>query len=130
MSIQSEQLKERSITFAVAVLRLIDHLPRRPGPDVISRQLAKSATSIAANYGSACTARSRQEFIAKLCIVVEEAEESVYWLDLLRRAEIPSGASTDSLRMEAGELRAVFAKSLGTARSNLRNSRVTMKVND
>ncbi|OFW15730.1 MAG: hypothetical protein A3F69_01970 [Acidobacteria bacterium RIFCSPLOWO2_12_FULL_66_10] len=105
MSIQSEELKERSMAFAVAALKLIEHLPRRPGPDVISRQLAKSATSVAANYGSACTARSRQEFIAKMCIVVEEAEESVYWLDLLRRAQILPGAVIDPLRMEASELK-------------------------
>ena len=121
MSTQSEALKERSMSFAVSVLGLIDRIPRRPGPDVISCQLAQSATSVAANYRSACAARSRPEFIAKLCIVVEEAEESVYWLDLLFRAQILSASGLDDLRAEAGELRAIFAKSLGTARANLRN---------
>jgi four helix bundle protein len=119
MSTQSEALKTGSIEFAVAILRLIDALPRRPGPDVIARQLAKGATSVGANYRAACTARSKREFVAKLCIVVEEAEESVYWLELLTLAKIVSGESLVAPAAEAKELRAIFAKSLGTARANL-----------
>jgi four helix bundle protein len=119
MSTQSEALKARSIEFAVAILRLIDALPRRPGPDVIAHQLAKSATSVGANYRAACTARSKREFVAKLCIVVEEAEESVYWLELLAIAKMVSGESVAAPLAEAKELRAIFAKSLGTARANL-----------
>ena len=118
MSEQSEHLKCRSMAFAVAVLRLIDGFPRRPGPDVIAHQLAKSATSVAANYRAACTARSRREFIAKLCIVVEEAEESVYWLARSLLAQILAAQTINPIRTEAGELRAIFAKSLGTARRN------------
>jgi four helix bundle protein len=83
VSEQSEVLKQRTMSFSVNVLRLIDRFPRTVSADVIARQLARSATSVAANYRSACTARSRPDFIGKLCIVVEEAEESVYWLDLL-----------------------------------------------
>lgn len=120
MSAQSEALKERAIRFAVVILRLIDAFPRHPGPDVIARQLAKSATSVGANYGAACTARSRSEFIAKLCIVVEEAEESVYWLEILLRAQIVASDALRPLQHEAAELRAIFAKSLGTARANSR----------
>jgi len=121
-SAQSEALKERSMSFAVAILGLIDKLPRRPGPDVIARQLAKSATSVGANYRAACTARSRPEFVAKLCIVVEEAEECVYWLDLLVLAQILSTQAVCAIRAEAGELRAIFAKSLGTTRANLKRN--------
>lgn len=106
------------MVFAVTVLRLIDRLPRTPAADVVARQLAKSATSIAANYRAACTARSRQEFVAKLCIVVEEAEESVYWLELMVRTNLL--AVDRSAHAEACELRAIFAKSLGTARANLK----------
>lgn len=118
MSLASEQLKERTLVFAVTVLRLIDQLPRTPAADVVGRQLARSATSIAANYRAACTARSRREFIAKLCIVVEEADESVYWLELMIRAKLL--VSDSSTHAEACELRAIFAKSLGTARTNLK----------
>ena len=79
MSELSETLKERTIVFAINVLRLIDKFPVTPGAKVIAYQLAKCSTSVGANYRAACNARSRAEFIAKLGIVVEEAEESVYW---------------------------------------------------
>jgi four helix bundle protein len=118
MSVQSEELKERTMSFAVAVLRLIDKLPPTAGNEVIARQLAKSATSVGANYRGCCNARSRQEFIAKMGIVVEESEESVYWLDLLSTARLAPDDLIRAARTEAVELRAIFARSLGTARRN------------
>jgi hypothetical protein len=75
MSVQSEQLKERTIVFAISTLRLIDVFPHTVAARVIAHQLAKSATSVGANYRAACSARSKPEFVAKLRIVVEEAEE-------------------------------------------------------
>jgi four helix bundle protein len=77
MSITSESLKERAMAFALAVLRALDKLPVTVSGQTIARQLAKSATSVGANYRSACIARSRAEFIAKLGVVVEEADEAV-----------------------------------------------------
>jgi four helix bundle protein len=118
MSEQSEALKERTMSFSVNVLRLIDRLPHSVAGDVVARQLARSATSVAANYRSVCTAQSRADFIAKLSVVVEEAEECVYWLDLIVRAKLVEDALT--LRGESNELRAIFSKSLGTARANRR----------
>ncbi len=106
------------MTFSVEILRLIDRFPRTIAADVIARQLARSATSIAANYRSACTARSRADFIAKLALVVEEAEESTYWLELTARAQVI--ADSRALWLESSELRAIFSKSLGTARANRR----------
>ena len=94
MSELSEGLKERTMSFSVNVLRLIDRFPPSVAGDVVARQLARSATSVAANYRSACTARSRPDFIAKLAIVVEEAEECVYWLDLVVRARLVEDALT------------------------------------
>jgi four helix bundle protein len=120
MSSQSEQLKERTMQFALGVLRLIDDFPRTIAGDVISRQLARSATSVASNYRATCNARSRAEFIAKLGIVVEESDESEFWLDMTLRKPLHAGDSPRRLRDEAGELRAIFAKSLGTARANQR----------
>ena len=117
MNRQTEQLKERTMQFAVDVLRLINTLPRSIAAEVIGRQLAKSATSVTANYRATCNARSRAEFIARLGIVVEEADESVCWLDLSIRARIVS-VEAAPLRNEAVELRSIFAKSLGTARAN------------
>ena len=121
MSVQSEALKERTMAFSTAVLRLIDKLPRTTSGDILGRQLAKSATSVGANYRGSCTARSRAEFIAKLGIVVEEADESVYWLDLISHACSLPSPDVHTVLTEARELRAIFGKSLGTARFNARH---------
>jgi four helix bundle protein len=118
MSIQSEALKARTISFAVGILRLVDRLPPCIGAAAIGRQLARSATSVGANYRAACNARSRAEFIAKLGVVNEEADESVYWLEIVTSAEYISPKEVEAYRQEAIELRAIFGRSLGTARHN------------
>ncbi len=118
MSSQSEQLKARTRAFAVQTLRLIDKLPRTTAAQVIARQLAKSATSVGANYRACCNVRSKSEFIAKLGIVVEESEESLYWLELIGDARLLQPSEAAAMRSEALELRSIFARSLGTARSN------------
>lgn len=118
MGAHSEQLKQRTMSFAIAILRLVDDFPRSPGAQVVARQLAKAATSVGANYRAACTARSRAEFISKLCTVNEESDEAVYWLELALRAKYTLEPSTRSWRQEAVELRAIFGRSLSTARAN------------
>src|SRR5262245_21362783 len=91
MSELGEQLKERSMSFAVSVLRLVEQFPANISAQVVARQLAKSATSVAANYRAVCSARSDADFVAKLCIVHEEADETVYWLELCARSQyLPS----------------------------------------
>ena len=106
------------MSFSITVLRAIDKLPRTPSGDVVARQLAKSATSVSSNYRAACICRSRREFIAKLGVVLEEADESVYWMDVILRAGLLVGADTESIRSEALQLRAIFARSVATARAN------------
>ncbi len=123
MSEHSEQLKQRTMAFAATVLRLIERLPQSAAGQTVARQLAKSATSVGANYRAACNARSRAEFIAKLCIVVEEADESVYWLDLIALTESSVAPDSTSARQEAIELRAIFSRSVGTARLNQRQQK-------
>jgi len=120
VSVQSEQLKERTKIFAHTVLRMIDKIPNTLGGGAVARQLAKSATSVGANYRACCNARSRVEFIAKLGVVVEEIEESVYWLELLGNSNLRPMPEVMPVLTEARELRAIFAKSLGTARINLK----------
>lgn len=124
VSEQSERLKERAMSFAIKVLRLIDGFPPTPGAKVIAYQLAKCSTSVGANYRAACNGRSRAEFIAKLGIVVEEAEESVYWLEIVSKLQLVPGAETAELLQESVELRAIFSRSLGTARLNARSQRL------
>ena len=128
MSTLSEQLKERTMQFSLAVLRLIDEFPRTIAGDVVARQLARSATSVASNYRATCNARSRAEFIAKLGIVVEESDESEFWLDTCLRKPLCTATDIQRLRSEAGELRAIFGKSPGTARANVRSAKSTHPI--
>jgi four helix bundle protein len=120
------------MAFAVVILRMIDRFPLTAGGHTVSGQVARSATSIGANYRACCNARSRAEFIAKLGIVVEEAEESAYWLEVAVHARLLPEEALIAARLEALELRAIFAKSLGTARTNLkhRNAQVTKCSNN
>ena len=123
MSELSEHLKERTMRFAVSVLRLVDKLPRTSSANVVGRQLADAATSVAANYRGSCNARSRREFIAKLGVVVEEADESACWLELVGHCGMLASAEVAPVLRESIELRNIFAKSVGTARANARLSR-------
>jgi len=108
------------MAFGLAVLQLIDKLPETASGQTVGRQLAKSATSVGANYRSACIARSRAEFIAKLGVVVEEADEAVYWIELICRGHLLVERDVGAVWNEAIELRAIFRRSLGTARANAR----------
>ena len=108
------------MAFGVAVLQLIDKLPVTASGQTVGRQLAKSATSVGANYRSACIARSRAEFIAKLGVFVEEADEAIYWIELTRRGRLLAERDVAAVLNEAIELRAIFGKSLETARANAR----------
>jgi four helix bundle protein len=123
MSERSEALKERTMLFAISVLQLIDNLPDTAGGRVIAYQLAKCSTSVGANYRAACNGRSRAEFIAKLGTVVEEAEESVYWLEIVNRLQFVRRPDAPAVLQESIELRAIFSRSAGTARENAREQR-------
>jgi len=114
-------LRERTKGFALAILRLVDELARRRATDVIGRQLLRAATSVAANYRSARRARSRKEFLAKMGIVEEEADESAFWLELLMEAGLVSSARAPDLRDEAGQPVAITIASIRTAREGGRS---------
>jgi len=88
---------------------------------VIGNQLLRSGTSIGANYRAACRGRSGPDFVSKLGIVLEEADESLYWLELLREADVASAETLDHLIKEANELVAIFVASLNTARNKAGN---------
>jgi len=89
-----------------------------PAVDGIARQLARSGPSVSANYHSARRARSRAEFIARLTVVLDEADEAVGWCEVLQSAELASGPDLDWLSRQAGELRAIFSQSVMTGRAN------------
>src|SRR5262245_55262066 len=123
MSEISEQLKRRTMRFALDVCRLIRQLPpHEPGPTV-KRQLARSSTGIAFNYRSSCRSRSHAEFTSRIAVVAEEADETFGWLEFIEASRLAAGPELVRLRAEADELTAIFSATLGTARLNERNAR-------
>jgi four helix bundle protein len=118
VSLLSEELKARAKRFAVDTCRLLKLLPyEEPGPTV-RKQLAKSSTAVAANYRSTCRARSRAEFISRLGIVVDEADESLFWLEFIVEAQLLDRPLVAPLLDEANQLTAIFSASVGTCRRN------------
>lgn len=115
---EAEELKRRTQVFGLQIMRLVESLPRSPSADVVGRQLLRSATSVGANYRAACRARSAADFISKIAVVEEEADESMYWLSLLREAKLADGAVLKNLLEEANALTAIFTASGKTARRN------------
>jgi len=109
-------LRQRTAAFAVDVVRLVERLPRSRTTDVLSRQLLRAGTSVAANYRAACRARSRREFIARLGIVEEEADEAMFWIGLLQETGHADRVHAAAIRQEAGELVAIIVASIRTAR--------------
>jgi four helix bundle protein len=83
-----EELRTRTKAFAIRILRLFRALPRSADAQVVGKQLARSGTAVAANYRAACRARSHAEFLAKIGVVAEEADESAFWLELMMEAEL------------------------------------------
>lgn len=111
-----DDLRIRTKQFALRVIRLFRALPRNEEARVLGKQLLRSGTSVGANYRAACRARSKAEFIAKLGIVLEEADETVFWLELLFEAGVIRQEKLGSLIKEADELTSIFVASLRTAK--------------
>jgi four helix bundle protein len=110
------ELQERTKRFALRVIHLVGALPGSTAGEVLGKQLLRSATSVAANYRSACRGRSKAEFIAKVGIALEECDESQLWLELIVESGLLPGARVAELLKEADELTAIFVASLRTAK--------------
>jgi four helix bundle protein len=120
--VNKAELLARTKHFALRVLQFADHLPRTTSGRAIGSQLVRSGTSIGANYRAACRSRSRAEFAAKLGIVAEEADETLYWLELIRDGRLVPEKAIGELLLEADELTAIFTASRRTsARSQTSN---------
>jgi four helix bundle protein len=111
-----KEFQARTKAFALRVIKLVDALPRSTAGWVIGRQLLRSATSVGANYRAACRAQSHAEFAAKLSIVVEEADESLYWLELLQESGLIKPRQLTELLKEAYELVAINVAARKTAK--------------
>jgi four helix bundle protein len=117
----TEELKQRTKSFAVRVTRLVDALPNTVKGRAIANQIMRSATSVAANYRAACRVRSRAKFIAKIGVVEEEADETAFWLELIVDTDVCGQSQIEPLLNKAGELVAIMAASrksaIGTRKS-------------
>jgi four helix bundle protein len=114
---KQEELRGRTKRFALRIIRLFQHLPRSPDAQTLGKQLLRSGTSVGANYRAAGRARSKAEFTSKIAIVVEEADETVFWLECLVESGIAKEELLRDLIAEANELLAIFAASHRTSRN-------------
>jgi four helix bundle protein len=115
---QARELQERTKKFAIDIIRAFTALPKTDEARVFGRQFLRSGTAVAANYRATCRARSKAEFISKLGVVVEETDETDFWLDLLTAAKVATSREPSALLNECRELLRIFAKSLATAKGN------------
>lgn len=113
-----EELKRRTKAFALRVMTLVDNLPNNAKGRVLGDQLLRSGTSVGANYRGACRARSTAEFVSKLGNVLEEADESTYWMELIIEGELLPVNRVEPLLKEANELTAIFFTARRTTRAN------------
>ena len=113
-----EALETRTTHFALRIVKLFRSLPNTDEARILGKQVLRSGTSIGANYRAACRARSRAEFVAKLGVVLEEADETVFWLELMLHAEIFPERRLKDLVEEANELVSIFVTSIRTAKSS------------
>jgi len=116
----AEELKARTKQFGLRVIKLVEALPNTKTANIIGSQLLRAGTSVGANYRAACRGRSKAEFVAKISISIEEADECLYWMELLIESGIIPAERLTDLMGEANELIAIFISSAKTARTNLR----------
>lgn len=121
-----EEMKQRTKLFALGVIQLVESLPKERTTGVLGGQLLRAGTSVGSNYRSACRAKSTADFISKMGIVEEEADESLYWMELLIDAGIEVNRKMEALMKEAGELLSITVASIKTARKsqNLKRKRI------
>lgn len=118
----NQELKERTMDFAVRVLTMVDALPKTTAGNTVGNQIARSGTSVAANYRAALRAKSDADFINKITIVLEEADESGFWIELAEKAKLLPSKRLKAILQEAEELTKIFnATRATTKRRTARN---------
>jgi four helix bundle protein len=116
--VDSNHLKSRTKAFSLEVLKFVEFLPKSTGGRAIGNQLVRSGTSVGANYRAVCRSRSKAEFIARLGVVVEEADESAFWLELILESDLAPKDKVQPLLKEANELVAIMVASRKSAKGN------------
>ncbi len=113
----TNELKDRTKKFALSIINLTEKIPSTTQGRVICNQIIRSGTSVGANYRAAIRSRSKAEFISKLNIVQEEADETLYWLELLMDTKLLDGKVLNDIMKETNELVSIFTSSLKTLRN-------------
>jgi four helix bundle protein len=113
--------RQRTKRFAIAAVRLYRVLPKSIEAQVIGKQFLRSGTSVDANYRAVCRARSGAEFLAKIGVVLEEADESLFWLEMMQDCDILKAERLERIKKEALELSSIFASAQHTARARLKS---------
>jgi len=121
------ELKRRTSKFSIDVIKFIEGLPRNRSLDILSNQLIRCATSVGANYRSACRGKSTADFINKIVIVEEEADESIYWLELMEESGLVESNCILTIKKEANELTAIFTAIGKTAKEKQRLNKLEIK---
>lgn len=121
VGLDKNEVQKRSKAFAIAAIEFCERLPKSGAAGVISRQLLRSATSVGANYRSACHSKSKADFKCKMGTVAEEADESQYWMELLIESGVYKGEAVAALAKEAFELASIAVASINTARRRQEN---------
>lgn len=117
----ADKFRNRTKQFAQDNIKLFQSLPKTEEARILGRQLLRSSTSVGSNYRAVCRARSDKEFFAKLSICVEEADECVFWLELLSESGISSNELTKALTKESIEIIAILSKSRKSFKENRNN---------
>jgi four helix bundle protein len=125
----AEELKKRTKRFALRILKLVAALPNSVQGRTVGGQLVRAGTSVGSNYRAACRGRSKAEFIAKLGVVEEEADESAFWLELIIEGQLLKAKLVVPLLEEANELTKIMAKSRISASAALARTKSEMKLN-
>ena len=116
------ELKERTFDFSLRIIRLVESLPSARIGEVFGRQILRCATSVGANYRAACRAKSQKDFLSKMKICEEEIDETLYWLELIKAAQVFPEGKLNAVISEANELCAIITAICKTTASKIRNS--------
>jgi four helix bundle protein len=119
----AQEMKQRTMDFAIRIINLTQALPNSRVGDVIGRQLLRAGTSVGANYRAACRAKSLADFIAKMGIVEEETDESHYWLEIIGKVKLLPTSRLTALMKEAQEILSICIASINTVRGSRRTRR-------
>jgi four helix bundle protein len=121
------ELKRRTQRFAIDVIKFVEQLQNSRSLNILVNQLLRCSSSVGANYRSACKGKSTADFINKIVIVEEEADESIYWLELMEESGMVDLKAIFPLKKEANELTAIFTAIGKTAKANQRNTKSELK---